>query len=87
MKYFTTAIFFFIFSINYLIAQTPPSFVLSGFSSNLVQFTENNIYFNGLSGLVKTDYSGNVIWAKPYVGWRMVVEDDVIYTWDYRNVY
>ena len=86
MKYFFAALLS-LFLNDTLKAQTPPSFVLSGFSSNLVQFTENNIYFNGLSGLVKTDYSGNVIWAKPYVGWRMVVEDDVIYTWDYRNVY
>ncbi|MBK9523863.1 MAG: hypothetical protein IPO39_03730 [Bacteroidetes bacterium] len=62
MKYFFAALLS-LFLNDTLKAQTPPSFVLSGFSSNLVQFTENNIYFNGLSGLVKTDYSGNVIWA------------------------
>ncbi|MBK7852128.1 MAG: hypothetical protein IPJ66_13630 [Bacteroidetes bacterium] len=67
MKYFFTT-FLFLFLIGALKAQTPPSFVLRGYSSDMVQFTEDNIYFNGYSGLVKTDYSGNVVWLKQYCG-------------------
>lgn len=85
MKYFFTT-FLFLFLIGALKAQTPPSFVLRGYSSDMVQFTEDNIYFNGYSGLVKTDYSGNVVWLKQYCGSRFIVQDNAIYLLNSRSI-
>ena len=61
-------------------AQAPASFYLNlNDPYATCHFTNSNIYFSALGMLIKTDYSGNVIWSKVGSFNNMVADDNSIY--------
>jgi hypothetical protein len=77
------SIFTFLFGLFFKVcfAQIPSSFFLSLNDQNATcYFTNDNIYFVSNGKLIKTDYSGNILWTKNgFLGSYLVFDDHNFY--------